>query len=108
MLTGWPAATGYLNGRSTMVAESVAVLAAAGGVLGLDVDGVGFSLGRGLRPTIDPELPSFTYTQLRPAALASETGAASGQVLSAAQSLSGDSNRLKLEVIRFLDSVRAA
>jgi methyl-accepting chemotaxis protein len=39
---------------------------------------------------------------------ASETGSASSQVLSAAQSLSGDSNRLKLEVGRFLDSVRAA
>ena len=39
---------------------------------------------------------------------ASETGAASSQVLSAAQSLSGDSHRLKLEVGRFLDSVRAA
>jgi methyl-accepting chemotaxis protein len=39
---------------------------------------------------------------------AGETGAASSQVLSAAQSLSGDSNRLKLEVSKFLDSVRAA
>jgi methyl-accepting chemotaxis protein len=39
---------------------------------------------------------------------ASETGSASSQVLSAAQSLSGESNRLKLEVGRFLDSVRAA
>ena len=39
---------------------------------------------------------------------ASETGSASSQVLSAAQMLSGDSNRLKLEVSRFLDSVRAA
>ncbi len=39
---------------------------------------------------------------------ASETGSASSQVLSAAQSLSGDSNRLKLEVSRFLDTVRAA
>jgi methyl-accepting chemotaxis protein len=39
---------------------------------------------------------------------ASETGSASSQVLSAAQSLSGDSSRLKLEVGRFLDSVRAA
>ena len=39
---------------------------------------------------------------------ASDTGAASSQVLSAAQSLSGDSQRLKLEVGRFLDSVRAA
>jgi methyl-accepting chemotaxis protein len=29
-------------------------------------------------------------------------------VLSAAQSLSGDSNRLKVEVGKFLDSVRAA
>jgi methyl-accepting chemotaxis protein len=39
---------------------------------------------------------------------ASETGSASSQVLSAAKSLSGDSNRLKLEVGKFLDSVRAA
>ena len=38
----------------------------------------------------------------------SETGTASSQVLSAAQSLSGDSNRLKLEVGKFLNSVRAA
>jgi len=39
---------------------------------------------------------------------ASETGSASSQVLSAAQMLSRDSNRLKLEVGKFLDSVRAA
>ena len=39
---------------------------------------------------------------------ASETGSASSQVLSAAQSLSGDSNRLKLEVGKFLNSVRVA
>jgi methyl-accepting chemotaxis protein len=39
---------------------------------------------------------------------ASETGSASSLVLSAAQSLSKDSSRLKLEVGRFLDSVRAA
>jgi methyl-accepting chemotaxis protein len=39
---------------------------------------------------------------------ASETGSASAQVLSAAQSLSGDSNRLKLEVGKFLETVRAA
>ena len=39
---------------------------------------------------------------------ASETGSASSQVLSAAQMLSGDSNRLKLEVGKFLDMVRAA
>jgi methyl-accepting chemotaxis protein len=39
---------------------------------------------------------------------ATETGSASSQVLSAAQSLSGDSNRLKLEVGKFLESVRAA
>jgi methyl-accepting chemotaxis protein len=39
---------------------------------------------------------------------AGETGSASSQVLSAAQSLSSDSNRLKLEVGKFLDSVRAA
>jgi methyl-accepting chemotaxis protein len=40
--------------------------------------------------------------------LAAETGSASTQVLSAAQGLSGDSNRLKLEVGRFLHTVRAA
>ncbi len=39
---------------------------------------------------------------------ASETGSASSQVLTAAQSLSGDSSRLKLEVGKFLNSVRAA
>jgi methyl-accepting chemotaxis protein len=39
---------------------------------------------------------------------AGETGSASSQVLSAAQSLSGDSNRLKLEVGKFLNKVRAA
>ncbi len=39
---------------------------------------------------------------------AGETGSASSQVLSAAQSLSRDSNRLKLEVGNFLNSVRAA
>ncbi|MCA1392366.1 HAMP domain-containing protein [Bradyrhizobium sp. IC3123] len=39
---------------------------------------------------------------------ASETGSASSQVLGAAQSLSGESNRLKLEVGKFLDTVRAA
>ena len=39
---------------------------------------------------------------------ASETGAASGLVLVAAKSLSGDSDRLKSEVHRFLETVRAA
>jgi methyl-accepting chemotaxis protein len=39
---------------------------------------------------------------------ASETGSASSQVLSSAQSLSTESNRLKLEVGKFLNSVRAA
>jgi methyl-accepting chemotaxis protein len=39
---------------------------------------------------------------------ASETGSASSQVLAAAQSLSRDSNRLKLEVGKFLNTVRAA
>jgi methyl-accepting chemotaxis protein len=38
----------------------------------------------------------------------SETGSASSQVLTAAQSLSRDSNRLKLEVGKFLSTVRAA
>jgi methyl-accepting chemotaxis protein len=39
---------------------------------------------------------------------ASETGSASSQVLSVAQSLSSDADRLKLEVGKFLSSVRAA
>src|SRR4051812_14114480 len=38
----------------------------------------------------------------------SETGSASSQVVSAAQSLSVESNRLKLEVDKFLDTVHAA
>jgi methyl-accepting chemotaxis protein len=38
---------------------------------------------------------------------ASETGSASSQVLTAAQSLSTDSNRLKVEVDKFLTTVRA-
>ncbi|MGB3045289.1 MAG: methyl-accepting chemotaxis protein [Xanthobacteraceae bacterium] len=37
-----------------------------------------------------------------------ETSSASSQVLASAQSLSGESNRLKLEVDRFLENVRAA
>ena len=39
---------------------------------------------------------------------ARQTGSASAKVLSSAQSLSGESNRLKLEVARFLGTVRAA
>jgi len=39
---------------------------------------------------------------------ATETGSASTQVFAAAKSLSGDSNRLKLEVGKFLNTVRAA
>lgn len=39
---------------------------------------------------------------------ATETGSASSQVLSSAQSLSAESNRLKIEVDRFLATVRAA
>jgi methyl-accepting chemotaxis protein len=39
---------------------------------------------------------------------ASEAGGASSEVLAAAQSLSGESNRLKLEVAKFMNSVRAA
>lgn len=39
---------------------------------------------------------------------ATETGSASSQVLSAAQSLASESSRLKREVGRFLDTVRAA
>ena len=39
---------------------------------------------------------------------AAETGAASSQVLSSAQSLSNESNRLKLEMGKFLTTVRAA
>jgi methyl-accepting chemotaxis protein len=39
---------------------------------------------------------------------ATETGSASSQVLAAAKSLSGDSGRLKAEVAKFLNSVRAA
>jgi methyl-accepting chemotaxis protein len=39
---------------------------------------------------------------------ANETGTASSQIVAAAQSLSGGSNRLKLAIGKFLNSVRAA
>jgi methyl-accepting chemotaxis protein len=39
---------------------------------------------------------------------AGETGTASAQVLASAQSLSRESNRLKVELNRFLSTVRAA
>jgi len=39
---------------------------------------------------------------------AAETGAASGQVLTSARSLASESNRLKLEMTKFLETVRAA
>jgi methyl-accepting chemotaxis protein len=39
---------------------------------------------------------------------ASETGSASAQVLTSAQSLSSESSRLKAEVGKFLNTVRAA
>jgi methyl-accepting chemotaxis protein len=39
---------------------------------------------------------------------AGETGAASGQVLSSAQALSADGNKLKVAVATFLETVRAA
>jgi methyl-accepting chemotaxis protein len=39
---------------------------------------------------------------------ASETGSAAGQVLNSARSLAGESSRLKLEVEKFLLTVRAA
>ncbi|KIZ45764.1 MULTISPECIES: HAMP domain-containing methyl-accepting chemotaxis protein [Rhodopseudomonas] len=39
---------------------------------------------------------------------ASETGSASSQLLNSAKSLSTDSSKLKTEVVKFLDSVRAA
>jgi hypothetical protein len=39
---------------------------------------------------------------------ASETGSATTQVLGAAKSLAGDTDRLKREVEKFLETVRAA
>jgi methyl-accepting chemotaxis protein len=39
---------------------------------------------------------------------ASETGSASAQVLGSAKSLANESSRLKLEMVKFLDTVRAA
>jgi hypothetical protein len=39
---------------------------------------------------------------------ASQTGSASSTVLASAKSLSGESSRLKVEVGKFLDAIRAA
>ena len=58
------------------------------------------------RPRMGTQQVSSNITDVQRGA--SETGSASSQVLAAAQSLSGDSNRLKLEVGKFLNSVRAA
>ena len=52
--------------------------------------------------------PAGGVEHRRRATGASETGSASSQMLASAQSLSLESNRLKLEVGKFLDTVRAA
>ena len=56
----------------------------------------------------DQQASELRTAQQRKADMIKMAGSASSQVLSAAKSLSGDSNRLKLEVGKFLNAVRAA
>jgi methyl-accepting chemotaxis protein len=56
----------------------------------------------------DQQASELRTAQQRKADMIKMAGSASSQVLSAAKSLSGDSNRLKLEVGKFLNTVRAA
>jgi hypothetical protein len=56
----------------------------------------------------DQQASELRTAQQRKADMIKMAGSASSQVLSAAKSLSGDSNRLKFEVGKFLNTVRAA
>ena len=61
--------------------------------------------GEGIRAGVEEALSHFLAEVQRGV---TETRTASSQVLSAAQSLSTESSRLKREVGKFIDSVRAA
>jgi methyl-accepting chemotaxis protein len=85
------------------LSEIAATIAAAGEEQGAATQDISRNVQQAARGT---ELVSSNIADVQRGA--AETGSASSQVLSSAKSLSNDSNRLKAEVTRFLNSVRAA
>ena len=75
----------------------------AGGDAGERSDVVGLDVAEAARGTKDV---AINITDVNRGA--GETGSASSEVLSSAQSLSSESNRLKMELRKFLNTVRAA
>jgi methyl-accepting chemotaxis protein len=109
-----------ISGIQAATRESVAAIAEIGGTIGqmseiasaiaAAVEEQGMATKEIARNVQDAahgtQQVSFHITDVQQGA--SETGSASSKVLSAAQSLSSDSNLLKAEVEKFLHSVRAA
>jgi len=85
------------------MAEIAATVASAVAAQGVSTAEISQNVEHAARGT---EKVAFNVTDVQ--AGANETVSASAQVLSAAQSLCSDSNRLRLEVGKFLNSVRAA
>ena len=97
------AAIAQISGTIERLAEVSSAIAAAVEEQGAATKEISQNVQRAAEGTIQV---SANITDVQRGA--GETGSASSQVLSAAKSLSGDSNRLKLEVGKFLNSVRAA
>ena len=92
-----------IGGTIGRVAEIAAVIAAAVEEQGAATQEISRNVQQAAQGT---QQVSSNVTDVQRGA--TETGSASSQVLSAAQTLSTDSNRLKMEVGKFLDTVRAA
>jgi methyl-accepting chemotaxis protein len=96
-------AIGAISGTIEQLAEVSSTIAAAVEEQGAATQEISRNIQQAAQGT---QLVSSNVTDVQRGA--TETGSASAQVLSAAQSLSMESNRLKQEVDRFLVSVRAA
>jgi methyl-accepting chemotaxis protein len=92
-----------ISGTIEQLSETASAIAAAMEEQGAATQEISRNVQQAARGT---EQVSANITDVQRGA--SETGSASAQVLTAAQSLSGDSNRLRVEVSKFLTSVRAA
>jgi methyl-accepting chemotaxis protein len=92
-----------ISGTIEQLSEIASAIAAAMEEQGAATQEISRNVQQAARGT---ELVSANITDVQRGA--TETGSASAQVLTAAQSLSGDSNRLKVEVSKFLSTVRAA
>src|SRR5437762_2244609 len=99
---GWPAKQA-ISGTIERLSEIASTIAAAVEEQGAATQEISRNVQQAAQGT---QQVSSNITDVQRGA--SETGTASSQVLSAAKSLSSDSNRLKLEVGKFLASVRAA